>query len=214
MAACLDDARGNLAMLAGRFGEARRLIQRDCQQLEALGQRVIESSAGMDLARVELAAGDPAAARAVLLEADAMLAESGERGHRSSMQALLAVAHEQLGEREAAVAAMELAETLSGKDDLINFVITYPVRARLALADGDHVAAERWARGAVEYAARTDHVLERAATKLELAEVLRASGKHKEAAAEAREALELFEAKGDQPNTTKTRALLDDLESR
>lgn len=166
-----------------------------------------------DLAHVELAAGNPAAARAVLLEADAILAESGDRGRRSTNQALLAVAHELLGERDAAVAATELAEALSGEDDLINFVITYPVRARLALADGDHAAAERWARAAVEYAARTDFVLEQGASKLELAQVLRASGRPKEPAAEARDALKLFEAKGDQPDAAKARGLLDHLES-
>ena len=211
--ACLDFERGHLAMFAGRFEEARLLVQRGGQQLEALGQRVFKAITAQDLARVELAAGDPAAARAVLLEADAILAESGDRGHRSTNQALLAVAHELLGERDAAVAAMELAEAMSGTDDLINFVITYPVRARLALADGDHAAAERWAQAAVEYAARTDYVLEQGATKLDLAQVLRASGRPKEAAAEAREALELFEAKGDQPNAAKVCALLDHLES-
>ena len=212
--ACLDLAGGNLARLAGRFEKARFFMRRGAQEFEALGQRVLEAAAARDLARVELAAGNPAAARGVLLEADAILTESGDRNRRSTNQALLAIANELLGERDAAVDAIELAEALSGKDDLINFMITYPVRARLALSDGDDVAAERWARGAVEFAARTDYVLEQGATKLQLAQVLRASGRPKEAAAEARQALDLFEAKGDQPNAVKTRGLLDDLESR
>jgi predicted nucleic acid-binding protein len=93
-------------------------------------------------------------------------------------------------------------------------VVTYPVRARLALADGDHPEAERWARSAVELASHTDYVLEQATTKRELARVLAAAGKPNEAVVETREALALFEAKGDQPNAAKTRRLLDELESR
>jgi hypothetical protein len=209
----LDDARGNLAMFAGQFDEARLLMQRARTRLEALGQSALCASQAAGVARLELAAGNPAAARDVLLEADSFFAAFGERGSRSSNQARLAIAYEQLGEREAAAAAIELAETLSGKDDIINFVVTYPVRARLALADADYPEAERWARSAVELASRTDYVLEQATTKRELARVLAAARKPDEAVAEARQALALFEAKGDQPNAAKARQLLDDLES-
>jgi HEPN domain-containing protein len=87
------------------------------------------------------------------------------------------------------------------------------VRARLRLADGDHQEAERWARSAVELCSRTDYILEQATTKLELARVLTAAGNPDEAVAEAHEALELFQAKGDQPNTAKARILLDQLEN-
>jgi tetratricopeptide (TPR) repeat protein len=214
LAAQLDHVRGNLAMFAARFEEARSLMSRGAQVEEALGQHMVRAVAAQELARLELAAGNPAGARDVLLDADTILAASGERGVRSTTQAKLAVAYEQLGERDAALAAMELAEALGGKDDLINFVITHSVRARLALADGDHAAAGRWARSAGEYAARTDFVLDQAETKLELARVLAAGGKPDEAVAEAQEALELFEAKGDQPNAAKARGLLDDLDSR
>jgi len=213
MRACLDYARGNLATLAGRFDEGRTFLQRSHQQLEALGQRMLTVLVTQGLAQLELVAGNPAGARDLLLEADTILAVSGERGSRSTEQAMLAGIYEQLGERDAAVTALELAETLGEDDDVINLIVGYPVRARLALSDGDIPAAERWARSAVDYAARTDFILQQATTKLELAWVLAAVGKLDEAAAEVRQALDLFEAKGDQPNAAKARGLLDHLES-
>lgn len=63
-------------------------------------------------------------------------------------------------------------------------------------------------------ASRTDYVVDQAATKLELAHVLAAANRGEEATAEAREALTLFDAKGDQPSAAKARGLLDDLEMR
>lgn len=56
--------------------------------------------------------------------------------------------------------------------------------------------------------------MDQAATKLELAHVLAAANRGEEATAEAREALTLFDAKGDQPSAAKARGLLDDLEMR
>jgi hypothetical protein len=132
-------------------------MQQGRHQLEALGQRRKMVFVTQDLARLELVAGNPACARDLLLEADTILAASGDRAFRSTNQADLAVVYDQLGERDAAVTALELAETIGPEDDVINLVLTYPVRARLALDDG---------------------------------------------------------AKGDRPNTNKTRGLLDDLKSR
>jgi class 3 adenylate cyclase/tetratricopeptide (TPR) repeat protein len=207
----LDEARGNLAMFAGQFDEGRRLMQRDRDVLRALGHTGWYAATAGALARLELTAGNPAGARDVLLEADSIFAASGERGFRSTNQARLAVAYEQLGEPEAAAAAIELAEALSSKDDIVNFVIIDVVRARLSLADGDHREAERWARSAVELASHTDYVAEQATTKLELARVLAAGGKRDEALENAQAALALFEAKGDQPNAASARAVLANL---
>jgi hypothetical protein len=45
---------------------------------------------------------------------------------------------------------------LRAAEDVINPIITYRVRARLALTGSDHAAAERWARRAAEIASLTD----------------------------------------------------------
>jgi hypothetical protein len=71
------------------------------------------------------------------------------------------------------------------------------VRAQLALADGDGERAERWARSAVDNAFLTDFVSYQGAAKLELARVLASLGRRDEAEVEVREALAIYEAKGD-----------------
>jgi hypothetical protein len=90
-------------------------------------------------------------------------------------------------------------------------VIAHAVRARLALADRDEQAAERWARSALDYASLSDFIIFQAQARLTLAEVLAALGRRDEAAAEAGEALTLYESKGDQPGAAQASAALEAL---
>ncbi len=211
LAACVDVGRAELERLAGRFGDARRLAQRASEGLRDLGMRTRAAAFGHDLARIGFSEGDPAAALASLLHHDAILAELGERAYRSTTQAMLAQAHELLGHRDAARAAVELSDELGAADDEINGAITHAVRARLSLADGDRGAAERWARSAVEHALLTDFVVDQANAKLELALVLSALGRDEEAIPEVRAALDLFAVKGDRTGADRARALLEQL---
>jgi tetratricopeptide (TPR) repeat protein len=169
--------------------------------------------AGSEQARgwLELSVGDPAAALAALQRSDAILAQLGEHGYRSTTQALLARAYWRLGNADAAIAAIKLSDKLGNPDDVVNFIVTHGVRAQLALADGDSDAAERWARSAVEHASMTDNLVQQANTKLDLARVLTALERPAEAVREARAALDLFLTKGDRPGAEQTRALLDEL---
>src|SRR5207302_8876604 len=96
-----------------------------------------------------ISAGDPAAGLAALLRSDAISAELGERGLRSTTQAFLADAYEELGEPDVARAAITLSDELGAPEDVVNGAISHGVRARLALSDGDGIGAERWARSAV-----------------------------------------------------------------
>ena len=123
---------------------------------------------------------------------------------------MLAHAHELCGNHAGAQLAIERAESLGAADDRVNFVIAHSVRARLALTDGDE-QAERWARSAVDYALLSDFIVFQAQAKLSLADVLGALGRRTEAAAEAREALALYEAKGDGPGAALARAALEAL---
>lgn len=72
--------------------------------------------------------------------------------------------------------------------------------------------AERWARSAAEKAFESDLPSERAATKLQLAKVLATGGRHEEALAQAADALQIHEAKGDQPGASTVRRFLEELE--
>ena len=164
----------------------------------------------VNLGVIHLAAGDPHAAAVAIERADASLAAQGFHMTRSGNQALLAEIYQILGRSEAARAAIELSEQLGGGQVVISYARTHRVRARLALAEGDEEAAERWARSAVRYAFLTDDILEQGTAKLELARILAALRRTKEAASETQLALELYEAKGNRPGAADARALLDE----
>ena len=214
LAARIELARGQLARLEGRFPDARIFMQRAFESFEALGMRELQAGCDSELGVVELSAGRPAAALPWLLRSDAVLAELGQHGLRSTTQARIAHTQSLLNDAGAARRAVDLAERLSAPEDILNFAITHRVRARLALLDHNDEAAIRWARSAVAHAFRTDTIEVRADATLDLARVLAALDERDDAVAEARAALELFSAKGHRPGIEQTRAFLDELEAR
>lgn len=129
--------RGYLAEWDGHFEEALAWTQRALKSSEALGMRERAGAGYRMRARTELLAGDPTAARASLEQSDRILAELGERSLRSTTQAWLAEVNAELGDRDGALAAIELAEELGADEDFVNFVSTHGVRATLALAEHD-----------------------------------------------------------------------------
>jgi class 3 adenylate cyclase/DNA-binding SARP family transcriptional activator len=213
LAASVDIGRSTVAGLEGRVDDARRLMQRAADRFRSLGNPKTVGSTGQTHGALELWLGDPAAALEELQRSDAILARLGERSMRSTTQAFLAQAHWRLGNADAARAAIELAEALGGTDDVATMIETHPVRAQMALADGDGEAAERWARSAVDHAFSTDALVDQAKTKLELARIVAALDRPDEAISEAQAALELFEAKGDRPGGEQARAVLAEVEA-
>jgi tetratricopeptide (TPR) repeat protein len=199
VAAYLDRGRAELERLKGNFDEARQFAHRAIEGVGAFGRGASQGGFELVLGQLELAAGDPAAALETLLRSDAILAELGERSIRSTTEALLAEAYERLGKLEAARAAIELSDELTASEDVLNCVTTHRVRARLALAEGDNAAAEKWARSAVQYACRTEFVRATAEARLDLARVLSSLERPQEAATEARASLGLYKSKGDLP---------------
>jgi class 3 adenylate cyclase/tetratricopeptide (TPR) repeat protein len=207
----LNMARSHLALQEGRLADARAIAQALLDTLTEVGMVVNAGAHHMTIGHIEIAAGDPEAARDWLLRGDAILAELGERSYRSTVQANLALAEAQLGDRAAALAASELAEQLCAPEDMINFAIAGQVRSMLARATGDLGEAERLARGAIEYVERTDFYAYRGEARVELARVLAAAGRREEAASEISAALTLYEKKGDTILTSNARALLAEL---
>jgi ATP/maltotriose-dependent transcriptional regulator MalT len=203
--------RGELARLRGNLDEALAIMKQAQGQFEALGGYVMVGGSNQLMARVEAQAGRPARARELLLSSDALYERAGDRGFRSTTLAMLAKLNETLGDRDAARSAIEQCEEIGSDEDVINFAITNAVRARLALADGDNEAAERWARSAVDRAFETDFTFVQGETLLTLSFVLQALGRRDESASAARRALHLFEAKGDSLDTAQARARLEEL---
>jgi len=88
---------------------------------------------------------------------------------------------------------------LGGSDDIVTQMLWRQVLARVHGHRGETEQAEQLAREAVDYGERTDMLVNRGASHLDLAEVLELAGRGREAARETQTALEVFERKGDVP---------------
>ncbi len=205
--------RGELARLRGDLDQALIITSQATDQFAALGGYVMVGGSHQLLARIEMLLGDPERARDRLLASDALFERVGDRGFRSTTLALLANVHEAMGDQRAARSAVELCEEIGGKEDVVNYAITDAVRGRLALADGDDEAAQRWAHRAVDRAFETDFTSVQGEALLKLSFVLAKLGRLDESASEARRALGLFEAKGDRPYAAQARRRLQELGS-
>jgi len=206
----VEAGRCEVERLEGRFDEARRRARRSTSAFAAM-RSILQGWGWELLAAIEVSDGDLAAALAALEQADALDVEFGEHAFRSTHQARIAEVRFLRDERNAARAAIELSDTLSAAEDVINYAVTHRVRARLALAEGDGAEAERWAQSAVRHAFLTDFPVPQAEATLDLARVLSALGRPAPARAQARAALALYESKGDRPGVARTRAMLDEL---
>jgi tetratricopeptide (TPR) repeat protein len=211
LVAFIDQGRSEVCRLRGEVDDAMRLMYRSMSTLEGLGMRTMAAASAQLAAQIAISAGAYEDAVALLLRSDATLAEFGERSYRSTIQAYLAWLYSMIPQPDAALAACELCEELTAPEDVINFAMTPRTRSQVARGDGNLKLAEEQAQLAVHHAFRTDNPVLQGAARLELARVLQALGRGGEAVAEARAALEVYEAKGDRPGMKWAQTLLDEL---
>jgi tetratricopeptide (TPR) repeat protein len=131
----------------------------------------------------------------------------GERGFLSTVAGLLAHALIAVGEDGDAERFSRLSEQAAAPDDVTSHVLWRTARAKLLARRGEHEAAERVAREAVEMVGRTDLLNQQGDALLDLADVLVLAGRADEARAAALEAAERFERKGNLPSLARARAL-------
>jgi len=186
-----------LRAMAGEFGEARDLYRRSQASLAELGSGLASDSSSIDTSRVELLAGDLEAAERELRRDYDALAAIGETYFRSTMASYLAQVLWLRGDPDGALRFSEIAEEIGDTDDILTQVPWRSVRAKVLASRGDPEDARRLAREAVELAAGTSHTHLRAEALIDLAEVLTSIGERESAGPPLREALRLFEEKGD-----------------
>jgi tetratricopeptide (TPR) repeat protein len=104
-----------------------------------------------------------------------------------------------------------IAEETATQDDIASQVGIASVRGLIYARSGRQEEGERLARRAVELIDQTDFASWRGDMRLDLAEVLRLSGKTADAAASIREAIEILERKGDFATATHAHEALDAL---
>jgi ATP/maltotriose-dependent transcriptional regulator MalT len=176
--------------------------------LADLGPSVTSSTLSIESSRVEALAGDFEAAEAALRRDDLALAGMGERYYRSTVDALLAqvlVARDQL---EDAIEFSRQAEELADADDVDSQVFWRTARARAFARTGRAREAEVLARDAVQQARATVNLTLLAGALADLADVLTASGRPKDAEPPLREALDLYARKEDATSVIRVRRLL------
>ena len=200
LAACLA--------MEGRFEEARELASRSYEMLTELGLRLRAAFATEAEAFVETLAGDAAAAERALRLGFEITEQLGERGYNATVTALMSQAVFAQGRMDEAEALTEAAQRGAAADDMTTQVVWRSVRARVLSVGARHADAQALAEEAASLAADTDDVNMRADTLLDLAAVLRAAGRDADALPPLRQALDLYEGKGNRVSSARTRALL------
>jgi tetratricopeptide (TPR) repeat protein len=204
-------ALAQLLAMNGEFDEAREAYRRVQATLQDLGAHLEASTTSIETSRVELLAGDMEAAEAELRRDDGALAGLGERYFRSTIVAILANVLAARGAFAEAASYSSLAENLADDDDVWSQVAWRTARAKVLAAGGDASAAVEIAQAAVALAAPTEDIELRAESLVDLGEVLRTAGRHDESGPPLREALGLYELKGDRSSAAHLRSRVGEL---
>jgi len=207
-------AEGVYLAMEGVFDEGRRLIGLGSEIAEGLGLSFWVAAAQELLGNLEEWAGDPVAAERAFRSNYEQLDRLADEGHKSTAAANLAHALSELGRQDEAERYAEIAREIAAEDDLASQVIGRTAQALVLAARGRASDAEDLAREGVGLfvEARSEAPNFVAAAWMDLARVLRAAAKPVDAAEAAREALALYERKGNIPASASTRAFIRELD--
>jgi predicted ATPase/class 3 adenylate cyclase len=162
----------SLVAISGDFARARELYREARGTLEDLGAVVAVAWTCLTLGRVELLAGDAAAAEEQLRRDHDRLVELNDLYYRPLVTAMLAQAIYSQGRwREAGELAAAAGE-LAAKDDVEPQALSRSVRAKFLAAAGDFDQAITLSREAVDLLSATDAIVLRVDALVDLAEVL------------------------------------------
>jgi tetratricopeptide (TPR) repeat protein len=150
---------------------------------------------------------DLAVAEARLQEAYDVTAAAGRRGMLSTIASIFAECRSRQGRYDEADVMLAEAAELGAANDVVTQVLVRAGRAKLYARRGSLDEAEALAGEGLALAAGAEFVDLRGESLLALAEVLRAAGRTDEAADAARQALALWEAKGNVTYAVKARVL-------
>ena len=192
----------------GDFDAARAAMLSWRTQLRELGEEALYTGTAGCAWDICYLAGDWASGEQTLRESYEILERTGERGSQGYVAALLADALLRQGKLDEADRYSSVGQELSTSDDVMNSAGWRRVRARVLAQRGELDAGLALAREAVSLLDETDFLDEHAAAWLDLAEVLRAAGQPDEAAAGIRQAIGLYEQKGNLVGRARAEALL------
>jgi DNA-binding SARP family transcriptional activator len=180
----------------GRLDEARALDAETRREHAERGATLMLGAwASQESARIELLAGDPAAAVALAEEGCRLLEQAGARSLLSTGACYLASALYALERLDEAQAWATEGAELGGSDDVVTQILSRRVRGKVLARTGQHNEGEVLAREAVAIAETTEAPIHQADAYADLAEVLECTGRRTEATAALQQALERYERK-------------------
>jgi class 3 adenylate cyclase/tetratricopeptide (TPR) repeat protein len=180
-----------LAML-GRFDEALPLGAEAGRRLRELTG---DAAGGYMLATIAHFAGDDETAAHELRQYCDLLQERGLRFQLSTYAPALGRLLCRLGRHDEAIPLVHLARTLGDEQDVMTRMLWRQTQALILSNEGKHAEAESLARETVVIARTTDALNWRGDALSDLAEVLLAASRTREAAAAFAQALESYERK-------------------
>jgi tetratricopeptide (TPR) repeat protein len=199
--------------MQGSFDLARESYRRSRANLDELGWKLGAAMTSLVSGVVEMLAGDPVAAEAELRRDYEAYSRMGERNYISTTAGNLAEALYQQGRYDEAEEFCRISREVAAPDDLSSQVLWRCVRGKVLARRGELEEAEALVREALAIMGRSDEPDSHGNALLDLAEVLRVSGRVEEAASAIEEAAILFELKGNVVSLERARALLAEAQS-
>ncbi|MBI3750547.1 MAG: AAA family ATPase [Chloroflexi bacterium] len=190
-------ALAQLRAMDGEFDEARTMAERARQLLLDLGPSAIGFATSIEASRVEMLAGNPAAAEELLRRDSRDLETLGETYFRSTIVGKLAIVLASAGRADEAIEASAVAEELSGSDDIEAQILWRLGRSRALIAKRRLEEADELAARAVELAVETASPVYLADALTTRGDVLIARDRPAEAAPLYDRAVALYRSKGD-----------------
>ncbi|MGH2996405.1 MAG: adenylate/guanylate cyclase domain-containing protein, partial [Gaiellaceae bacterium] len=202
---------GGLEAMRGNLARGRELFRKGTNLLEDLGNLTRVGGRSVIAGDIELLAGRPAAAEAVMRRGFEILDQMGERGLLSTVAANLAEAIYRQGRHEEAERFTRVSEEAAAPDDMASQVLWRATRAKVLALRGDLEDAERLSAEGVELSEGTDDLYVQGDTLVSRAEVLALAGRFVEAREAMEEAIRRFEAKGAVAAIPRVRRLMSEL---
>jgi tetratricopeptide (TPR) repeat protein len=185
--------------MAGDFGEARRLADRAMILAEGSARGSSSRFRSSFAATSNSSPATPQSRSAPTREEYRVLDDLRDEAHKSTAAVNLARALSRLGRLDEAETFARTAREVAAEDDLASQVMGRAAEARIMCARGRHAQAIALAREAVAIFREAEAPNWQGDAWMELAEILRA----------AREALGLYERKGNEPASAAARAFLE-----
>jgi DNA-binding SARP family transcriptional activator len=202
---------GGLEALRGRFDEGYELVQRARATYAELGQHVNAASCDYFEGVIATLGRDYDRAELVLRRSCETAEQAGESAYLATRAAELSDILYWQGRFDDALSWTLISERNAAEGDLSAQFSWRAVRAKARASEGKFVEAEELAREAVRLVEQTDALLQHGNVLLDLAAVMRSSGRLKDAASATEHALALFRRKGASAPALATEASLREL---